>query len=149
MHDMLSLSDQVKSIFLTSNFTDGKNIQFTIYILSKPTLSITVTETALKAQGSRWWETEMMEVESRCQTILLSAHCTLTKAPQSLLSYLGHYNRYIAFTHDSRTHRTSNRREYVWRQKLVATMNDFTMTNGSCLRNANVYRKLHPHNCTN
>ena len=56
--------------FLTSNFADGKNIHFTIRILSRPTLSITVTET--------------MEVESgshRSQTILLSARSTSTKAP--------------------------------------------------------------------
>jgi len=50
--------------FLTSNFADGKNIQFTICILLRPTLSITVTETIVKAQGSLPWETETMEVES-------------------------------------------------------------------------------------
>ena len=70
--------------FLTSNFADGKNIQFTIHILSRPTLSITVTETVLKAKVSQWWETVTMEVESeshRSQTILLSGRCTSTKAP--------------------------------------------------------------------
>ena len=67
-----------------SNFADGKNIQFTIRILLRPTLWITVTETVVKAQGSLWWETEMMEVESgshRCQTILLSARSSSTKPP--------------------------------------------------------------------
>jgi len=32
-----------------SNSADGKNIQFTIRILASPTLSITVTETVVKA----------------------------------------------------------------------------------------------------
>jgi len=70
--------------FLTSNFADGKNIQFTFRILLRPTLSITVTETVLKAKISRWCDTETMEVESgshRSQTILLSTRCTSTKAP--------------------------------------------------------------------
>ena len=61
-------------LILTSSFADGKHILFAICILSRPTLSITVTETIVKAHGSRWWETEMMEVESGChwgQTILL------------------------------------------------------------------------------
>ena len=39
--------------FLTSNFADGKNIQFTIRILSRPTWWITMTETVVKAQRSR------------------------------------------------------------------------------------------------
>jgi len=55
-----------------------------IRILARPALSIIVTETVLKAQVSRWWETEMMDIESGThwsQTILLSACCTLTKAP--------------------------------------------------------------------
>jgi len=68
--------------FLTSNFADGKNIQFTICILLRPTLSIAVTETLAKAQGSLWWETDMMEVESGSHwghTILLSAHSTSSK----------------------------------------------------------------------
>ena len=72
--------------FLMSNFADGKNIQFKIRILSRPTLSITVTETAVKAQGSLQWETETisMEVESGShwdQTSLLSARSTSAKAP--------------------------------------------------------------------
>jgi len=43
-----------------------------------------VTETVVKAQGSLWWETEAMEVQSgshRGQTILPSARSTLTKVP--------------------------------------------------------------------
>ena len=67
-----------------SNFADSKNIQFTIRILSRPTLWITVTETIVKAQRSLRWKIEMMEVESgshRGQTILLSAHSTSTKQP--------------------------------------------------------------------
>ena len=52
MHGVRSSSDQVTSIFLMSNFADGKNIQFTIHILLRPTLSITVTQTVVKAQGS-------------------------------------------------------------------------------------------------
>ena len=67
-----------------SNFADSKNIQFTVRILSRPTLLITVTETVVKAQGSLRWETETMVVESgshRGQTILLSARSTSTKAP--------------------------------------------------------------------
>jgi len=67
-----------------SNFAVGKNIQFTICILSKPTLSITVIETVVKAQGSLRWETETMEVKSgshRSQTILHSASSTSTKVP--------------------------------------------------------------------
>jgi len=71
--------------FLTSNLADGKNFQFTDHILSKPTLSITVTETVVKAQRSLRWETETMEaIESgsqRDQTILLSARSPSTKAP--------------------------------------------------------------------
>jgi len=115
---------------LMSNFEDGKNIQFTIRILLRPTLSMTVTETVVKVQISLQWEIETMEVESgshRDQTILLSARSTRQKHLLSLLSYLWHYNRYFAFTRDNRTHPTPNRREDVWRQKLVATMNAFTM----------------------
>ena len=70
--------------FLTSNFADGKNIQFMIHILLRPTLWITVTETVVKAQRSLRWEIETMEVESgshRGQTILLSARSTSTKLP--------------------------------------------------------------------
>jgi len=69
--------------FLTSNFADGKNIQLTIRILSRPTLWITVTETIVKAQRSLRWEIETMEVESRShwgQTILLSACSTSTSS---------------------------------------------------------------------
>jgi len=50
-----------------SIFADGKNVQFTIHTLSRPTLWITVTETVVKAQrnlrtvgdrndGSRKWK---------------------------------------------------------------------------------------------
>jgi len=39
------------------------NRRFTIRTLSRPTLSITVTETVLKAHGSLWLETETMEIE--------------------------------------------------------------------------------------
>jgi len=70
--------------FLTSNYKDGKNIQFTICILSRSTLWITVTEIVVKAQRSLWWEIETVEVESgshQGQTILLSAHSTSTKPP--------------------------------------------------------------------
>ena len=35
-------------LFLTSIFVDGKNILFTVRILSRPTLSIAVTETVVK-----------------------------------------------------------------------------------------------------
>jgi len=38
-----------------SNFADDKNIQFTIRLLSRPTSSLTVTETVVKAQGSVRW----------------------------------------------------------------------------------------------
>jgi len=48
---------------LKSNFADDKNIQFTIRILSRPTLWITVRETVVKAQRSLRWEIEMMEVK--------------------------------------------------------------------------------------
>ena len=60
------------------------DIQFTIRILSRPTLWITVTETIVKAKRSLRWEIEMMEVETGShwdQTILLSAHSTSTKVP--------------------------------------------------------------------
>ena len=70
--------------FLTSNFADDKNIQFTIRILLRPTWWITVRETVVKAERSLRWEIEMMEVESasyRGQAILLSAHSTSTKLP--------------------------------------------------------------------
>jgi len=80
------------------NFPDGKNIQFMNCILSRPTLSIAVTETIVKAQGSLWWDTEMMEVESEShqgQTILLSVHTTSTKVPTVTIIYLWHYNRYF------------------------------------------------------
>ena len=40
--------------FLMANY---ENIQFTYRILSSPTLSIAVTETVLKAQGSVRWKT--------------------------------------------------------------------------------------------
>ena len=69
--------------FLTSNLADGKNVQFTICILLRPTLWITVTETVVKAQRRLRWEIETIEVESgsHCgQTILLSAR-TSTKPP--------------------------------------------------------------------
>ena len=100
----------------------------------RPILSIAVTETVVRAQGSLWWDTETMGVESgshQGQTILLSAHTTSTciKHLQSLLSYLWHYNRYFAFTHGNSTHPTQNHREDIWHQKLVATMNTFTMGN--------------------
>jgi len=105
-----------------SNFADVKNIQFMIHILLRPTLSITMTETVFKAQGSLWWETEMMEVESgshQSQTILLSAHCASTKAPTVTTQlYLWHYNRYFTFAYNNRTHPTPNCREDIWRQKL-------------------------------
>jgi len=55
-----------------------------IRILSRPTLLITVTDTIVKAQGSLWWGTERMEIESgshRGQAVLLSGHSTSTKAP--------------------------------------------------------------------
>jgi len=39
-----------------------------------------------------------------------------------LLSYLWHYNRYFAFTHDNRAHPILNAKD-VWHQKLVATIN--------------------------
>jgi len=57
----------------------------------------------MKAQGSLQWETEMMEVKpSSFQHIVLRQKHLLL-----LLSYLWHYNRYFAFTHDNRTlHRT-------------------------------------------
>ena len=109
--------------FLMSNFAYGKNIQFTICILLRPTLSITVTETVVKAQGSLRWETETisMEVESGShwgQTSLLSACRTSTKRLLSLLSCLWHYNRYFTFTYDNRTYPTLNCREDVWHQKI-------------------------------
>ena len=72
---MMSLRTPLKQ-FISSKFADGKNIQFTICISSRPTLSITVTGAVAKAGGSLWWETETMEVESgshRGQIILLSA----------------------------------------------------------------------------
>jgi len=66
---------------LTSNFAESKNLHFTIRILSRPTLSITVTETVAKAQRSLRWEIETMEVKSgshQGQTIL-SVRSTSTK----------------------------------------------------------------------
>ena len=108
--------------FLMSNFADGKNIQFTIRILSRPTLWITVTETVVKAQRSLRWE---MEFESGSHRVKPSSfqHVALRQNRLlSLLSYLWHYNRYFAFTRDNITHPTPNRREDVWRQKLVAAM---------------------------
>ena len=81
---MRSSSDWVTIIFLTSSFADGKNIQFTIRILPRPSLLITVTETVMKAHGSLQQVIETMEVESgshQVQTIFLSAHSTLTKVP--------------------------------------------------------------------
>jgi len=55
-------------------------MQFTIRTLSRPTLSMTVTETVVKVQISLRWEIETMEVESGShrQTILLSARSTST-----------------------------------------------------------------------
>jgi len=69
---------------LTSNFADGKRIQFTIRIFSRPTLWITVTDTVVKAQRSLRWEIETMEVKSGSQwgqTIPLSARSTSTNPP--------------------------------------------------------------------
>jgi len=102
--------------FLTSNFADGKNIHFTICILWRPTLLIAVTETAVKAQGSQWWETQTMEVRSgshRGQIISYQHVILWQKGLLSLLSYLWYYYRYFAFTHHSRTHHTPNCREDV------------------------------------
>ena len=81
MHGVWSSSDQVTSIF-DINFADSKNIEFTVCILSRPTLSITVTETVVKVYSGRHAET--MEVESGShwgQTILLSERSTSTKPP--------------------------------------------------------------------
>ena len=116
--------------FLTSNFPDGKNIQFTIRILSRPTLWMTVTETVVKAKRSLQWEIEMMEVKLEVPVVKPSPfqHIVLRQIRLlSLLSYLWHYNRYFAFTDDNQTHLIPNRREDVWHQKLVATLNAFTM----------------------
>jgi len=58
--------------FLMPNFADGENMHFTIRILSRPNLSITVTETVVKGTSMVG-----MEVESgiqRGETILLSTH---------------------------------------------------------------------------
>ena len=71
-------------LFFMSNFADGKNVSFTIRILSRLTLSITVTETVVKAQRSLWWVTETMEVEGGSHwglAILLSARTSSTKVP--------------------------------------------------------------------
>ena len=126
MHGLQSSSDQVTSIFRRQILQTVKNIQFTIRTLSRPTLLITVTKTIVKAQRSLRWETEMMEVTrvkpSSFQHVVLRQNCLLL-----LLSYLWHYNRYFAFTRDNRTHPTPNCREDVWCQKLVATMDAFTM----------------------
>ena len=69
-----------------------------------------MTETVLKAQVSQWWETETMEVESgshQSQAILFLSTLYFDKSTyMSLLSYLWHYNRYFAFTHNSRAHPT-------------------------------------------
>ena len=75
MHGVRSSSDQVTST-LTSHFADSKNIQFTIRILSRPTLSIAVTETVVKAQRSLRWEIEMIEVESEVTGIKPSSFST-------------------------------------------------------------------------
>ena len=63
-----------------------KNIQFTIRILLRPTLSMKVTKIAVKDQRSLRWETETMEVESgshRGQTIAPFSTQYFDKAPTS------------------------------------------------------------------
>ena len=85
--------------FLLSNFADGKNTRFMNCILSRPTLSIAVTETAVKAQGSLWRETETMEFESRShlgQTILLSACTSSAKVPTVATQLSLALNKYFA-----------------------------------------------------
>jgi len=47
-----------------SNFAAGKNVEFTVHILLRPTLSIPVTETIVKSPGESMVETETLEVES-------------------------------------------------------------------------------------
>lgn len=47
--------------FLMPNFADGKVLQCTNHILSRPASSTPVAETVV------WWETEMIEVESGSQ----------------------------------------------------------------------------------
>jgi len=82
------------------------------------------------------------------QTISLPARTTLTNVPiLSLLSYIRCYSRYLILTDGNSIHPILNCREELLGQKLVATMNTFTMANGSCLRKAHVYRKLCPSNC--
>ena len=81
MHDVRSSSTRLQAFF---DVKFCRRIQLTVRILSRPTLSVTVTETVVKAQGILRWETETMEVESgshRGQTILLSAPSTWKKAP--------------------------------------------------------------------
>jgi len=130
MHGVRSSSDQVTSTFWRQILQTVRTYSSRfVFLISRPTLSITVTETVVKAQRSLRWEIETMEVESKVtgvkpssfKHVVLRQNCLL-----SLLSYLWHYNRHFAFTRDNRTHPTPNRREDVWRQKLVVTINAFS-----------------------
>ena len=79
------------------------------------------------------------------QTIPLSAH-TYYFNKSTYCCYSAICNGYLAFTHHNTTFPTLNCKEDVWHQELVATMNAFTMPNGSCFHKMQVYRKECPLN---
>jgi len=79
------------------------NRRFTIRTLSRLTLSITVTETVLKAHGSLWLQTETMEIERGSHEDMIhppfsTLYILRQKRLLSLLSYLWHYNTSLQLT---------------------------------------------------
>ena len=121
LHGMESLYNP-----LTSNFEDGKNIQF---ILSRPTFVDSSDRDRSESPGKSTMG-HRIEASRKCNAVKPSSfqHVLLQhKRLLSLLSYLRHYNRHFAFTHGNSTHPTLNFREDIYRQKLLVTKYTFTV----------------------
>ena len=106
-----------------------------VHILLRPTLSITVTETVVKAQGSLWWETNRWKsiMESPVSNHPPFSAFYFDKSAYCCYPAIGTTTGTL-FSYDNRTHPIPNGREDVWCQKLVATMNVFTMVAVSIMR---------------
>ena len=96
--------------------------------LLRPTLSIVVAWTIVKAQGSLWhdrndgiwkWKLPWSNYPHFSTCIVLEQKCLL-----SLVGHLGHYNMYLTFTHSNSTQPTLSCREDVWHEKLYSSHNE-------------------------
>jgi len=96
---MRSSSNQVTGIFLTLTSADGKNIQFKIHILSRPTLSIAVTETVVKAREvysgrqKQLWKSPGSPHSTKAPTIFTE----LSLAPIDLTSKISSHHEHLHY----------------------------------------------------